>query len=100
MGGGATCGGVLTQFGGEKGTFGGWGRGHRDLGDTGWEEPELGDTWRGGDTPFWGHLGGFVGLGGWGHSGTFWGPPRLVRGDPRNIVEYRDLDAPEDVDFF
>nr|XP_031363578.1 serrate RNA effector molecule homolog [Lonchura striata domestica] len=25
---------------------------------------------------------------------------RLVRGDPRAIVEYRDLDAPEDVDFF
>ncbi|KAM8794241.1 serrate RNA effector molecule homolog [Eudromia elegans] len=25
---------------------------------------------------------------------------RLVRGDPRAIVEYRDLDAPDDVDFF
>lgn len=25
---------------------------------------------------------------------------RMVRGDPRAIVEYRDLDAPEDVDFF
>lgn len=25
---------------------------------------------------------------------------RMLRGDPRNIVEYRDLDAPEDVDFF
>ncbi|KYO25871.1 serrate RNA effector molecule-like protein [Alligator mississippiensis] len=25
---------------------------------------------------------------------------RLVRGDPRAIIEYRDLDAPEDVDFF
>lgn len=26
--------------------------------------------------------------------------PRMVRGDPRAIVEYRDLDAPDDVDFF
>lgn len=25
---------------------------------------------------------------------------RMLRGDPRHIVEYRDLDAPEDVDFF
>ncbi|XP_066516798.1 serrate RNA effector molecule homolog isoform X2 [Hoplias malabaricus] len=25
---------------------------------------------------------------------------RMIRGDPRNIIEYRDLDAPEDVDFF
>ncbi|XP_061446153.1 serrate RNA effector molecule homolog isoform X3 [Rhineura floridana] len=25
---------------------------------------------------------------------------RMVRGDPRAIVEYRDLDAPEDADFF
>lgn len=25
---------------------------------------------------------------------------RMVRGDPRAIVEYRDLDAPDDVDFF
>ncbi|XP_063178282.1 serrate RNA effector molecule homolog isoform X2 [Chroicocephalus ridibundus] len=25
---------------------------------------------------------------------------RMVRGDPRAIIEYRDLDAPEDVDFF
>ncbi|XP_077171282.1 serrate RNA effector molecule homolog isoform X2 [Paroedura picta] len=25
---------------------------------------------------------------------------RMLRGDPRAIVEYRDLDAPEDVDFF
>ncbi|KAM3823546.1 serrate RNA effector molecule homolog isoform 3-T3 [Vipera latastei] len=25
---------------------------------------------------------------------------RMVRGDPRAIVEYQDLDAPEDVDFF
>ncbi|KAF7688411.1 hypothetical protein HF521_013218 [Silurus meridionalis] len=25
---------------------------------------------------------------------------RMMRGDPRNIIEYRDLDAPEDVDFF
>ncbi|GAA6068285.1 serrate RNA effector molecule homolog, partial [Tachysurus ichikawai] len=24
----------------------------------------------------------------------------MMRGDPRNIIEYRDLDAPEDVDFF
>lgn len=25
---------------------------------------------------------------------------RMMRGDPRSIIEYRDLDAPEDVDFF
>uniref|UniRef100_A0A671QP84 Serrate RNA effector molecule homolog n=1 Tax=Sinocyclocheilus anshuiensis TaxID=1608454 RepID=A0A671QP84_9TELE len=25
---------------------------------------------------------------------------RMMRGDPRNIIEYRDLDAPDDVDFF
>lgn len=25
---------------------------------------------------------------------------RVMRGDPRNIIEYRDLDAPDDVDFF
>lgn len=25
---------------------------------------------------------------------------RMSRGDPRNIVEYRDLDAPDDMDFF
>lgn len=25
---------------------------------------------------------------------------RMHRGDPRNIIEYRDLDAPDDVDFF
>ncbi|XP_051552319.1 serrate RNA effector molecule homolog isoform X1 [Myxocyprinus asiaticus] len=25
---------------------------------------------------------------------------RMNRGDPRNIIEYRDLDAPDDVDFF
>ncbi|XP_018584580.1 serrate RNA effector molecule homolog isoform X1 [Scleropages formosus] len=25
---------------------------------------------------------------------------RMIRGDPRNIIEYRDLDAPDDVDFF
>ncbi|XP_072114630.1 serrate RNA effector molecule homolog isoform X3 [Mobula birostris] len=34
--------------------------------------------------------------------GGYPGKPRnrILRGDPRNIVEYRDLDAPEDVDFF
>ncbi|XP_067828396.1 serrate RNA effector molecule homolog isoform X2 [Heptranchias perlo] len=34
--------------------------------------------------------------------GGYPGKPRnrMLRGDPRNIVEYRDLDAPEDVDFF
>uniref|UniRef100_G3VZ80 Serrate RNA effector molecule homolog n=1 Tax=Sarcophilus harrisii TaxID=9305 RepID=G3VZ80_SARHA len=34
--------------------------------------------------------------------GGYPGKPRnrMVRGDPRAIVEYRDLDAPEDVDFF
>ena len=25
---------------------------------------------------------------------------RMARGDPRNVVEYRDLDAPEDLEFF
>ncbi|XP_072255351.1 serrate RNA effector molecule homolog isoform X2 [Pyxicephalus adspersus] len=25
---------------------------------------------------------------------------RMMRGDPRSIIEYRDLDAPDDVDFF
>lgn len=25
---------------------------------------------------------------------------RMSRGDPRNIIEYRDLDAPDDMDFF
>ncbi|XP_021479061.2 serrate RNA effector molecule homolog isoform X1 [Oncorhynchus mykiss] len=25
---------------------------------------------------------------------------RMSRGDPRNIIEYRDLDAPDDIDFF
>ncbi|KAG5851998.1 hypothetical protein ANANG_G00057780 [Anguilla anguilla] len=37
-----------------------------------------------------------------GHGG-YPGKPRnnrMFRGDPRNIIEYRDLDAPEDVDFF
>ncbi|XP_064408824.1 serrate RNA effector molecule homolog isoform X2 [Latimeria chalumnae] len=34
--------------------------------------------------------------------GGYPGKPRnrMARGDPRAIVEYRDLDAPEDVDFF
>ncbi|KAL2094919.1 hypothetical protein ACEWY4_009638 [Coilia grayii] len=34
--------------------------------------------------------------------GGYPGKPRnrMVRGDPRNIIEYRDLDAPDDVDFF
>ncbi|XP_052610023.1 serrate RNA effector molecule homolog isoform X3 [Peromyscus californicus insignis] len=34
--------------------------------------------------------------------GGYPGKPRnrMVRGDPRAIVEYRDLDAPDDVDFF
>ncbi|KAM4620980.1 serrate RNA effector molecule homolog isoform 2-T2 [Polymixia lowei] len=35
--------------------------------------------------------------------GGYLGKPRnnrMARGDPRNIIEYRDLDAPDDVDFF
>uniref|UniRef100_A0A1A8IAX5 Serrate RNA effector molecule homolog (Arabidopsis) n=1 Tax=Nothobranchius kuhntae TaxID=321403 RepID=A0A1A8IAX5_NOTKU len=35
--------------------------------------------------------------------GGYLGKPRNIRmsrGDPRNIIEYRDLDAPDDVDFF
>ncbi|KAG7516406.1 hypothetical protein JOB18_030588 [Solea senegalensis] len=35
--------------------------------------------------------------------GGYLGKPRNIRmsrGDPRNIIEYRDLDAPEDMDFF
>ncbi|XP_030043027.1 serrate RNA effector molecule homolog isoform X6 [Microcaecilia unicolor] len=34
--------------------------------------------------------------------GGYPGKPRnrMIRGDPRAIIEYRDLDAPEDVDFF
>ncbi|KAG2468458.1 serrate RNA effector molecule homolog isoform X2 [Polypterus senegalus] len=34
--------------------------------------------------------------------GGYPGKPRnrIIRGDPRSIIEYRDLDAPEDVDFF
>ncbi|KAJ8338127.1 hypothetical protein SKAU_G00370930 [Synaphobranchus kaupii] len=36
-----------------------------------------------------------------GHGGYPGKPPKqMFRGDPRNIIEYRDLDAPEDVDFF
>ncbi|KAM8973119.1 serrate RNA effector molecule homolog isoform 1-T1 [Pelodytes ibericus] len=37
-----------------------------------------------------------------GQGGVYPGKPRnrMVRGDPRAIIEYRDLDAPEDVDFF
>uniref|UniRef100_A0A669DRR8 Serrate RNA effector molecule homolog (Arabidopsis) n=1 Tax=Oreochromis niloticus TaxID=8128 RepID=A0A669DRR8_ORENI len=35
--------------------------------------------------------------------GDYLGKPRNIRmsrGDPRNIIEYRDLDAPDDMDFF
>uniref|UniRef100_A0A674MAD9 Serrate RNA effector molecule homolog (Arabidopsis) n=1 Tax=Takifugu rubripes TaxID=31033 RepID=A0A674MAD9_TAKRU len=35
--------------------------------------------------------------------GGYMGKPhnmRMSRGDPRNIIEYRDLDAPDDMDFF
>nr|XP_033780450.1 serrate RNA effector molecule homolog isoform X6 [Geotrypetes seraphini] len=34
--------------------------------------------------------------------GGYPGKPRnrMIRGDPRALIEYRDLDAPEDVDFF
>ncbi|KAM9348599.1 serrate RNA effector molecule homolog isoform 1-T1 [Symphorus nematophorus] len=35
--------------------------------------------------------------------GGYLGKPRNIRmsrGDPRNIIEYRDLDAPDDMDFF
>uniref|UniRef100_A0A6Q2YYH4 Serrate, RNA effector molecule n=1 Tax=Esox lucius TaxID=8010 RepID=A0A6Q2YYH4_ESOLU len=38
-----------------------------------------------------------------GQGGGYPGKPRnnrMSRGDPRNIIEYRDLDAPEDMDFF
>ncbi|XP_053321036.1 serrate RNA effector molecule homolog [Spea bombifrons] len=37
-----------------------------------------------------------------GQGGLYPGKPRnrMIRGDPRAIIEYRDLDAPEDVDFF
>ncbi|XP_073510670.1 serrate RNA effector molecule homolog isoform X2 [Phyllobates terribilis] len=37
-----------------------------------------------------------------GQGGVYPGKPRnrLLRGDPRSIIEYRDLDAPDDVDFF
>uniref|UniRef100_A0AAV2J8E2 SERRATE/Ars2 C-terminal domain-containing protein n=1 Tax=Knipowitschia caucasica TaxID=637954 RepID=A0AAV2J8E2_KNICA len=38
-----------------------------------------------------------------GGGGGYLGKPRnlrMSRGDPRNIIEYRDLDAPEDVDDF
>ncbi|KAM8897544.1 serrate RNA effector molecule homolog [Spinachia spinachia] len=48
---------------------------------------------RGNHDNFRGHLGG----------GGFPGKQRNnrgVRGDPRSIIEYRDLDAPEDLDFF
>uniref|UniRef100_A0AAY4EMM1 Serrate RNA effector molecule homolog n=1 Tax=Denticeps clupeoides TaxID=299321 RepID=A0AAY4EMM1_9TELE len=43
-----------------------------------------------------GNYDGFRGQGG------YPGKPRnrMIRGDPRNIIEYRDLDAPDDVDFF
>ncbi|XP_014897563.1 serrate RNA effector molecule homolog isoform X1 [Poecilia latipinna] len=38
-----------------------------------------------------------------GGQGGYLGKPRNIRmsrGDPRNIIEYRDLDAPDDMDFF
>ncbi|XP_062341991.1 serrate RNA effector molecule homolog isoform X2 [Osmerus eperlanus] len=38
-----------------------------------------------------------------GQGGGYQGKPRnnrMSRGDPRNIIEYRDLDAPDDVEFF
>uniref|UniRef100_A0A8C8C8K1 Serrate RNA effector molecule homolog n=1 Tax=Oncorhynchus tshawytscha TaxID=74940 RepID=A0A8C8C8K1_ONCTS len=38
-----------------------------------------------------------------GQAGGYPGKPRnnrMSRGDPRNIIEYRDLDAPDDIDFF
>ncbi|XP_066450018.1 serrate RNA effector molecule homolog isoform X1 [Eleutherodactylus coqui] len=37
-----------------------------------------------------------------GQGGVYPGKPRnrMMRGDPRSIIEYRDLDAPDDVDFF
>ncbi|XP_067436492.1 serrate RNA effector molecule homolog [Thunnus thynnus] len=54
---------------------------------------------RGNYDNFRGHLGG----GGGGGGGGFPGKQRNnrgVRGDPRSIIEYRDLDAPDDLDFF
>ncbi|XP_070849504.1 serrate RNA effector molecule homolog [Chaetodon trifascialis] len=51
---------------------------------------------RGNYDNFRGHLGG-------GGGGGFPGKQRNsrgVRGDPRSIIEYRDLDAPDDLDFF
>uniref|UniRef100_A0A4W6FVP3 Serrate, RNA effector molecule n=1 Tax=Lates calcarifer TaxID=8187 RepID=A0A4W6FVP3_LATCA len=53
---------------------------------------------RGNYDNFRGHLGG-----GGGGGGGFPGKQRNtrgVRGDPRSIIEYRDLDAPDDLDFF
>ncbi|XP_076019307.1 serrate RNA effector molecule homolog [Genypterus blacodes] len=53
---------------------------------------------RGGYDNFRGHLGG-----GGGGGGVFPGKQRNnrgMRGDPRSIIEYRDLDAPDDLDFF
>lgn len=35
-----------------------------------------------------------------GQGGVYHKPHRMMRGDPRSIIEYRDLDAPDDVDFF
>ncbi|XP_036967054.1 serrate RNA effector molecule homolog [Acanthopagrus latus] len=55
---------------------------------------------RGNYDNFRGHLGGGGGGGG---GGGFPGKQRNsrgVRGDPRSIIEYRDLDAPDDLDFF
>lgn len=54
---------------------------------------------RGNYDNFRGHLGG----GGGGGGGGFPGKQRNnrgMRGDPRSIIEYRDLDAPDDLDFF
>ncbi|KAM9836357.1 serrate RNA effector molecule homolog A-like [Aulostomus maculatus] len=53
---------------------------------------------RGNFDNFRGHLGG-----GGGGGGGFPGKQRNsrgMRGDPRSIIEYRDLDAPDDLDFF
>ncbi|KAK2899367.1 serrate RNA effector molecule homolog [Channa argus] len=55
---------------------------------------------RGNYENFRGHLGGGGGGGG---GGGFPGKQRNsrgMRGDPRSIIEYRDLDAPDDLDFF
>lgn len=53
---------------------------------------------RGNYDNFRGHLGG-GGVGGAGFPGKQRNT-RGARGDPRSIIEYRDLDAPDDLDFF